>query len=189
MLDIILGIFTGGGSTILGAGLGKLFGWLEAKEETKRIAQRNAHELDSKRLDLDVAKQEGDNAVRLAEAEADGKRDVADAEAFGKSYDLEPKSFMALVGAPKKGLLHSIGWMLLVLLDTLRGAIRPVLTIYLTVTSSAMMYRAAALVEKMNPGVHDQVMVETYTMTVAALIEMFKFSVGWYFGTRPSKTK
>lgn len=189
MLDLLLGIFTGGGSTIIGAIGGKFFSWLEAKEETKRIAQRNAHELDSKRMDLDIAKVEGDSAVRLAEATAAGNRDVADAEAFGKSYDLEPPSFAAGVGAPKKGVLHSIGWLALVALDTLRGAIRPVLTIYLTITSSTMMYRAAALVEKMTPGVYDQVAIDTYTMTVAALIEMFKFSVGWYFGTRPSKTK
>lgn len=189
MLDVILGIFTGGGSTIIGALGGKFFSWLEAKEETKRIGQRNTHELASKQKDLEIAKAEGDNAVRLAQAQADGQRDVANAEAFGKSYDLEPQSFSAGIQPPKKGVLHSVGWMLLVALDTLRGAIRPVLTIYLTVTASKMMYDAAELVRTIQPGIHDQIMVETYTMTVAALIEMFKFAVGWYFGTRPSKTK
>ena len=187
MFEILTSIFTGGGSTILGAVFGKLFHWLEIKEETKRRAQDQAHELASKSMDLKIAQQEGDNAVRLAETEAAGKQGVADAEAFGKSYDLEPPSFAATVGAPKKGVLHSIGWFMLVILDTLRGAIRPVLTIYLTLTASEMMYRASEVVSKIQPGIHDQIALDTYTMTVSALLEMFKFSVGWYFGTRPGK--
>jgi hypothetical protein len=67
---IVSGIF-GGGVGLLGTLIGRVFGWLEAKEKNKRLEVQNAHELNLQKLQNDAAVQEREQEYAITSLDAD----------------------------------------------------------------------------------------------------------------------
>lgn len=182
MLDLLMGILSGGATGILGLGLQSLFGYLNKRAD-------HARELALKKVDLDIAKSEADADVKIAQTEADGARDVQDGLTQAASYDMEPKRFAT--GERPSGWLGNFGWLLMTLLDALRGSIRPLLTIWLALEARDMKNQGEAILLKMstdNLNLHAQVLTGTYEHIIWTLCYLFSTCVTWWFGSRMKHT-
>lgn len=177
ILGLIFGnIFSGGATGLIGM-----------------IAQRWA-DYKNKQLDLQLEKMKFDNAIALkevdakimaqewaartevAKVEAAGKEAVEDAKAFAASYDLEPKRYSDSV-KPSRGQ----AW-LLVVLDFIRGSIRPALTVYLCVLTTAVWIQAKVVLAAEDLSTADALSV--WKMIVGTILYLTTTCVVWWFGTR-----
>ncbi|HEX5077698.1 MAG TPA: hypothetical protein VFV80_01025, partial [Geminicoccaceae bacterium] len=110
--------------------------------------------------------------------EGETKGNVADAEAFGVSYQLEPKRYAEGVKVGK------LGGLLLVLVDVVRGLVRPGLTIYLAWVATELYWQSVAIVAKVDPNSQAALLLQLHRQIVVTLLYLFTTCVLWWFGTR-----
>ena len=174
---MITGILT----SILGGGITGIAG-----TAIQRFADHKAKKLDGeleikkREIDLQIMKEEWNQRVKVAEVEGAARVEEADAQAFAASFQ-EPTPYSA--GTKKT---HAQVWVLL-LLDLLRGSIRPLLTIYVCLLVTAIYLQAASLLnhETLSP-LAALGLVEQIIQTVLYLCTSV---VCWWFGTRAPSGK
>lgn len=183
-----LGLLSGGLTGLLGVGLQRFFDWMNAREQRKTLELKQVHEIAVIRANAEVMAQEWAARTRVAEVEAAGREAVADAQAFGKSFDLEPTRYSEGLKPPTGGAwakaVQGAGWLLMVLLDVLRGMIRPGLTLYLAWIATKMYDQAQAALTRIDPDVFDAMMPDVYKGLVFTLLYLFTTCGLWWFGTR-----
>jgi hypothetical protein len=184
-------IFSGGATGIIGVVAQRFADYknkqldmqLENQRHTNAVALR---EVDAKIMAQEAAAKvqvvtlEGENAVNLADAQTKGIEAAADAAAFSKSYDLEPKQFTT-------GNLSSNQRWAMVVLDFVRGFVRPGLTIYLCVLTTLIYFQARDLLSKEDLDVKQAMDLTDYI--VHSIIYLFTTVTLWYFGTRNKATQ
>lgn len=154
--DIVFGGLTG----LVGGIAQKVADYKVKKLEIEAARIKQENELALRRVDAELMKEEWAQRTKVAEVEAD-------AAAFEASHD-EPELYSEKV-KPTKGQ----GW-LLVIVDFLRGFVRPFLTLYLCGVTTAMYIRSDG--GQINPqSVVDTVLFLTTT------------AVCWWFGSRGMK--
>lgn len=119
LTDLMFGGLTG----LIGGIAEKVMSYKTKKLEIELEKEKFTNERELRKIDAELMREEWAARTKVAEVEADAKVEVEDSKAFAASYQLEPKSY-------------GIIW-----LDALRGAIRPVLTIYLCVVVTVMYTR------------------------------------------------
>ena len=157
MLDMIMAVLTGGATGLMGTVISGVLGFFQSRSE-------RGHEIEMRRLDIELAKAEASSAERVAAIEAESERDRAELEAMESSYR-EASSRMSRA--------HEGGAMKFV--DVVRGLIRPVLTVALVAAVIAIFfYVGVPELDAEQMGVR---IVETvlYLATAATL---------WWFGQR-----
>jgi len=173
--SVVGSIFSGGATGILGVIAQRFADYKNKQLDMELEAQRSTNRVAEKRVDAEIMAQEWAARTKVAEVEGATAEAVADAEAFGKSYDLEPKKFSG------DKLTKGQQW-LMVILDFIRGSIRPALTLYLCVLVTVIYYLA-----------RDKVRSEE--LTSAEALDLLKLLIGtilyvwttitlWWFGTR-----
>lgn len=177
ILGLIFGnIFSGGATGLIGMIAQR---WADYKNkqldlQLEEMKFNNAVAL--KKVDAEIMAQEWAARTKVAQVEAAGKEAVADAAAFGESYKLEPQRYSDKV-APTWGQ----GW-LLVLLDFIRGIIRPGLTIYLCSITTAVWLQAKFVLAAEDLSTADALAV--WKMIVGTILYLTTTCVVWWFGTR-----
>lgn len=176
--DLAGSVLSGGVTSLLGVGLKSFFDFKNKKLDFEQA-------LKMKEADAKIMQQEWEARSKVASIEAAGAAEVAATNAFAKSYDLEPKSYVTDMKAPtgKFGsVIAAIVYMLLGILDFVKGIIRPGMALYLTVF--ATMTAAAVRTElKSHPITDDQ----AYTIAmqvVSTTLYLWTTCVLWYFGAR-----
>lgn len=193
MLDTLVGAL---GSAASGGMLGFLGsiakGWLESRE---REAERR-HQLAMRQMDLQEMEKEAELQLRQTEAElagkariatieADAARDVADAELQAASYRNDAASYSTGVLATLSGAWGAIARLLLVLVDVVRGFMRPAITVYLLGLASLMTWQLHRLVQSVGTATPEQAW-PLYQAAVEMVIFLTVACVAWWFGTRPT---
>jgi len=182
ILGTIFGsIFSGGATGIIGAIAQRYADYKNKQLDMQLESQRHENAVAMRRVDAEIMAQEWAARTKVAEVEAAGREAVADAQAFGESYKLEPQKFSDGV-KPSAGQ----GWVL-VILDTFRGAIRPLLTLYLCVLTTFVWYQAKTVL-----GVEDldtKAALDVWKMVVGTILYLFTTCTLWYFGTRNKQTQ
>ena len=79
LLDIGLSILTGGATGLLGTAISGVIDLFQGR-------QKNAQEVELRKLDIELAKTEGNSAAKVAAVQAEGERDQAEWEAMRASY-------------------------------------------------------------------------------------------------------
>ena len=155
MLETLTAILSGGATGLLGTVISAGVGWVERR-------QRHQQELDLRKLDIQVAREEAASAERVAAIEAESRESEAGWRAFEASH----------AAAATRWSRGDSGW--LVAVDVVRGLIRPVLTIGFLVLAGVIYFRLP-LVPPADMGAR---MIDTvlYLATTTTL---------WWFGTRP----
>lgn len=178
LLGTALSSIVGGGMTgILGVVVQRIADYKNKQLDLQLITIKNGHEIHMREVDADIMREEWAARTRVAEIEAEAKENVADAEAFSASFN-EPKTY----SEPTK---HSIGqaW-LMVILDFIRGIVRPTLTIYLCVLTTLIYLHSKKLMyahgQSMTP---DQAMNHV-NLVVGTVLYLTTTCVLWWFGTR-----
>lgn len=176
MGDILGALLTGAGGGILGGITGILGAGLQLfaqykleqlKLETLKI--KNEHE-------IAITNAEWAGRSQVAATEAAGREAVADSEALAASYKMEPTMYSA---GQKLGVMQR--WVF-VLLDFVRGIIRPALTIYLGALTTYVLWLVNETV-----GVRVLTATQAYelwVMVVGTVMYLTTTCVLWWFGTR-----
>lgn len=182
MLLSILGtlftsIISGGATGILGVAIQRFF---DLKNKTLDIRQESIrldHELKLKRVDLEIMDKEVAGRVRIAETEAEASKDVAESSAFAASFN-EPIRYSS-----ESTITKNQGWVFIIL-DFIRGVVRPGLTVYLCVLSTLVYFQAASLLHE--EGVRMDIIqaMDLIKMVVGTILYLTTTCVLWWFGTR-----
>ena len=172
--ELITNLFGGGLVGLIG---GVITRWMDYKNKQLDIAaarEKYAQEVALKKVDAEIMAAEWAARTKVAEVEAAGRESVADAQAFAASFN-EPVSYSEKV-APTAGQ----GW-LLVLLDCVRGIVRPALTIYLCAITTMFYLQARWL---LGNGVDPDATQELLVKIVDTVLFLTTSCVLWWFGTR-----
>lgn len=139
MWGILGSILSGGATGLLGVGIQKLFDFKTKKLELDAEQKKFEHEVALRRVDAEIMQQEWASRTKVAEVEASAKVEVEDAKAFATALTSEPKMY-------SEGTTRTPAqvWMLIIL-DFLRGIVRPGLTIYLCFITTVIYYQANKL--------------------------------------------
>ena len=178
ILGVVTSILGGGVTGLAGTVIQNVYSYKSKKLDIELEKTRHANELEQRRLDAEVMKQEWAARTQIAEVTAQGEVDKADAESFAKSYELEPERY-----SNPSMLTCAQNW-LLVLLDVLRAVIRPGLCIYLSVLTTLIYLQTRALIPLNQAGSFDLL-----EKLVGTILYLFTTIVLWYYGSRAAKPK
>jgi hypothetical protein len=178
MLDLLGTVFasilSGGATGIVGVIAQRVADYKNRQLDIQAQQSKQAHEVAMRRADAEIMAQEWAARTKVAEVEVAGRSDVADSQAFAASFN-EPARYSEGV-KPSRGQ----GWVL-VLLDALRGAVRPVLTVYLCVLTTLVYMQAREMVGNGLTAAEAMALVK---MVVGTILYLTTTCVLWWFGTR-----
>lgn len=174
-LGNIAGSILGGGVTgLLGVAVQRFFDLKNKQQDLEVLKLKGEQELALRRIDHEIMQSEWAQRVRVAEVEATGKEAVADSQAFAASFN-EPQRYAT-------GKLNSTQTWLMVILDFVRGIIRPGLTLYLCALTT-LVYLHARQVQTQSWVSPD----EAYALTkqiVGTILYLCTTCILWWFGVR-----
>jgi hypothetical protein len=180
MLSIISLLFTsilsGGATGLLGVVLQRFFDHQNKKLDLEKQRIDNAHEERLRDLDMQMLDKEWAHKAEVAKIETEGASDVAASNAFAASFAMEPKRYSE--GAP----VTPFGAFILVMLDFIRGIVRPGLTIYLCILTTLVWQQARVMVA-LEDLTSDQAM-EIMKLVIGTILYLTTTCVLWWFGTR-----
>lgn len=141
ILDSILSVVSGGATGLIGTAVQSIYQYKTRQLDIDLEKTKAANEIEKQKLDIEMQKQEWASRTQIAQVTTQGEVDKADAAALVASYDMEPQQY-----SEKSLLTHGQEW-IMVLLDALRGIIRPGLTIYLCVVVSLIYFQTRGLID------------------------------------------
>lgn len=175
MISTILGLF---GSSGFGGLLGILGGianrWLDLK--TKKMdmelqGMKFQHELNMRDKDREMLITEWEQRSKVAAIEAEKEIEVAGYDALGKSYDADKATY-------------GIVW-----IDSIRGAIRPVLTALLTIAALAINFVLLDKLVSVWDTIDNTQRLALTTTAAEWVLFQASIAIGWWFAHRPSSRK
>lgn len=180
LLGLLGNVATGGATGLIGVGLQRFFDWLNVKANLERDKLRYDHELAMRDKDAALMREEWAGRLRVAEKEGESTKEVAATQAFAQTLTREPERYAT--GEAPKNIWGYAGWLLLVLVDCVRGIVRPGLTIYLCVLTTAIWYEAKHLTNQEDLTA-DQAL-QVIGLIIETILYLTTTCVTWWFGTR-----
>ncbi len=195
MLETILGIL---GSAAGGGFIGLIGTAIKGFQEYKDRQAQRQHELDMRRIDQEDMRIEADLAIQQTEAEFAGKanlaniegaiaRDVAASELQATSYENDKATYSTGATGTLTGSISNLIRGLLVLVDVVRGMMRPGITIYLIVIESLICYQLYQLLLKFEVLPADEAL-KLFIVVVNSVVFLTSTAVTWWFGSRPNRS-
>lgn len=181
MLGFLGSIFSGGVTGLLGVAFQRFFDFLKIKQELEMKKAEFEHEANMKRIDGELMAQEWAARTQVAEVEAEGKRAKAAEESFSQSFTLEPRQYSA------KATISPTASFMLVVLDFIRGLVRPGLTIYLCAITTMMYLEAKAIMAGVGALISAEQAITVHNIIVTTVLYLTTTCVLWWFGTRNSQ--
>lgn len=136
------------------------------------------HQREMRKIDIHELKLEADKAINIAKVEAVKSVEVAASEALSKSFSNDRRAY------------HSSGesaWFVLV--DVLRGIIRPSLTFYSALLMTWLAFKVYALLN-LTPAILDtQTLFMLFQDLVNGIVFVCSTVILWWFGSRPRSPK
>lgn len=177
------GVAASGGLTgLLGLVVRQGFEWLNRREERALLKMKQDHEIAKLNASAAVMREEYAANIRIAETNAESARDVANAQAFAGSFQTEPRRYAT--AKPPKGVIGSIGWSLMILVDLSRGLIRPGMTVYLVVLTTMMAVELQRLMDLYGMRLASQDVLALMKMILETVLYLTVTCVTWWFGVR-----
>jgi len=177
ILGMVFGsIFSGGATGIIGVIAQRFADYKNKQLDMELEKQRFENQVQLRRVDAEIMAQEWAARTKVAEVEAAGKEAVADAAAFAASYQLEPKRY-----SDETSLTHNQQWVM-VLLDTLRGSIRPVLTLYLCILATIIYLLTRDKLKAVDLGPEQA--LDLIKLLIGSILYLWTTVTLWWFGTR-----
>jgi hypothetical protein len=170
------GVLSGGLTGIIGVCVQRVSEYKSKQLDVQLNKDKYAHEVDMKKADAEIMAQEWAARSKIATTEAADHEAVADAQAFSTALTGEPQRY----SDPSK--VNVAQEWLLVILDTVRGLIRPVLTIYLCAITTVVYLQARELLGNQPLGV-DQASALLKTI-IDTVLYLTVSCVLFWFGSR-----
>lgn len=190
MWESILGVFTGGISSIIAGGatglLGilaqRFFDWKSRQLEIQETKQKQAHEIAVIEANGKLMAQEYAAKSQIAQVEAEGRSDVAASASFAASFKAEPARYAE--GTRPKGVWGNMGWFLMVLIDFIRGIVRPALTVYLCALTTLIYFQAQAIMDRYGMVIEAKDAFILVVRIIETILYLTTTCLLWWFGTR-----
>lgn len=188
-MGAIAGILTsaiaGGATGLFGIAIQSLFSFASNWLRLKADKQQFDHDEKMKQADAEIMKQEWAARTQIAATEGQTAQTVSANQAFAGSVLKEPERYAPQGVQPDSWwtkLLYWNGWMLLTLVDVVRGLIRPALTAYLAYITTSIWFevRRVTNLQQLSP---DQAM-QILLLVVDTILYLTTTCVTWWFGTR-----
>ena len=169
------GIFSGGATGLLGVAFQRFADYKNRQLDLQLLDKKNAQEIEMRKADAAIMAQEWAGRTKVAEVEAEAVVSAADAAAFAESFKTEPTSYSS-------GVKYTRGqaWMMVVL-DALRGSVRPLLTVYLCAITTMVYLDAQKIMGSVTTP--DQAH-ETVKLIISTVLYLTTTCTLWWFGTR-----
>lgn len=173
MLETLLGILASGGTGAIVGLIGSIaIKWLDLKVlKEKLTVEVKMAEIRTRELELEQS-----HALALADkeidkAEVEGKitLDVAEMQAFAESQKAQAIRYGGVV-------------------DSIRGLMRPVITLFLLIASTWILYRVWQMVGGLQALDQDELLA-LFKSQIDAMTFLTMTAVTWWFGSRPSAQK
>ena len=183
MGDFLISLVTGGASGILGGITGLVGTWVKSRHEVKMFELRSKDRRERQKMQLDSIRLENEGALKIAEVRREEADDTAAGKSLAKSYEMEPKRF-------SEGLKLRGKWMnnlvatLMFLLDFIRGAMRPGLTMYLAILVTLIYWQTIALLETYAIQPTPDQAFAMWQLLIGTFVYLFTTVVTWWFGDR-----
>lgn len=174
---IFTSIISGGATGIFGVAIQRFFDLKKIDRDIQIESLRMNHEINLRKVDMEIMEKESAARVRVAEVEAEGREAVADAQTFAASF-VEPRAYSADVGVTKNQ-----GWTLIAL-DFIRGLVRPGLTVYLCIITTLVYFQAYHLLEREGVLMDVSRAMALIELVVGTILYLTTTCVLWWFGTR-----
>lgn len=175
-LGLITSAFGGGLTGLLGGVVDKVFTYKTKKLEIEQNRERFAHEVNMRKADAEIMAQEWAARTKVAEVEGEAKVAVEDSKAFAVSLATEDKNYLDYLDK-----LNSKQDWFFVVLEFVKGMIRPGLTLYLCLLTTLLYVKASKLVPSEIDPSQALAMVDSIMNTIMYLTTT---CVLWWFGTR-----
>ncbi len=176
ILSTILGGITG----LLGSAVTAFFTWKQKKLDLQR-------EIETKKLDIQLAEKEHEYALATAKLQAESEMEKAAEATLQASYAHDRATYFT----PFAGVIEKYPWLgipfavLFALVDFLRGLIRPSMTVYMVVLVTIMYLQGAEL---MGSDGYEAMAAETATIFMVRIIDLVVYLTStitaWWFGDR-----
>lgn len=167
-------VLSGGVTGVLGVAVQRVADYKNKQLDLELNKQKLDNDLAMKEADYRIMTQEWAARSKIAETEAVQKTEASADQAFSASFN-EPQRYSASATALTPGQ----AW-LLVLLDFIRGIVRPGLTLYLSLVATLLYWQTRQLVPTVDPHEATQLMATI----VDSLLYLTTTCVTWWFGTR-----
>lgn len=192
LLGLIGNLFTGGGLGVIGGLFQKgIDAWQANKERALEIEEKKldqAHEIDMQREARESMKLEIEGKLSIARVEGDTQIKVADTAAMAAAMAADKRTYASDAEADKYPFM-------MVLVDFLRGVIRPGLTIYLNVAASVIV--GVATFYLYDAWLHGGIDAASFKDTILAIVTkaattilfLAEVATCFWFVTRPSSSR
>lgn len=176
MFDFLGSILSGGATGLLGVVANGIFGWLKERGEREE-------RLEMRRLSIQHAQLEFESRERIVDREQDARELVSSDELRRSSYSQDKATYSRGIQ-----LTTSQGW-LMVLVDFLRGMIRPVTTVYLIALVTAIYITTHIFLKGLAVAQHINTanMLEQQREIISTVLYLCTVCVTWWFGDRAQR--
>lgn len=168
--DALTAVLSGGATGLLGAAF-STWGELTKLKEANRHAEVMADK------DLEVAKVEAEGKLAIARTEGEAAIGVADAGALAASYAHDKATYYT-------GELGPVGRFFMVLVDFLRGIIRPAETLYFTGLCTWLTVVAIDLLQQLDATATAELARQLVPQVVLVVLYLTTTIILWWFGAR-----
>jgi hypothetical protein len=177
LLGTIFGsIFSGGATGLIGVVLQRFADYKNKQLDMKLEAQRAENEIAKRRVDAEIMAQEWAGRLKVAQEEGETAKDVAATNAFAQSLWKEPDRYSyAATLTPQQQ------WVM-VILDALRGVVRPFLTVYLCALTTYVWFQVRQTLSAED--LSSDSALDVWKMVVGQILYLTTTVVLWWFGTR-----
>lgn len=195
----LLGVmFSGGATGLIGVLLQRYFDYKGKQQDLELVRINNEHARLLAQMEVEKANRAAEATERVAEAQADAQVRSAELEAQARADEAAARAYVASVESdratyldPRAQSRSAFARVMMTLVDSVRGLIRPVLTLYLVILATVMFYWAQGLVPESGPGALEAAKAAEIVKTIIdTLLYLATTCVVWWFGVRPTaKTK
>ncbi len=174
MFGFLGSLLSGGVTGLLGVAIQRIADYKNKQLDLELSRQKFENDLALKKVDSEIMAQEWASRTKVAQVEEQGVEQAADAKAFSASFN-EPVRYS---DGPKS---NAQGW-LLVILDTIRGLVRPCLTVYLCILTTLIYREARDLLD--GTSLTPSEALELTQLVIRTILYLTTTCVLWWFGTR-----
>lgn len=176
LLGTIFGsIFSGGATGLLGVVIQRWADYKNRQLDLQLEKERRETEIAKRRADAEIMAQEWAGRTRVAQEEGATAKDVAESQAFASTLWKEPERYSS-------GKMTNGQQWVLVILDAIRGSVRPLLTIYLCALTTYVWVQVREIVA--GEDLQADAALAVWKLVVGNILYLTTTVVLWWFGTR-----
>lgn len=187
-------IFSGGATGLVGVLFQRYFDYKGKQQDLELVKINNEHARLLAQMEVEKANRAAEATERVADIQAQEQQRAAELDAQARADEAAARSYVASIESDRATYLDAkaqsrskFARVMMTIVDSVRGLIRPVLTIYLVVVATVMFNWATQLDA---PDGKSVINTAEAAKIVKAIIDTLLYlattCVVWWFGVRPS---